>query len=35
MKILSIDYVKATVFMDYSKKENLKYANNFIEVAPI
>ena len=32
---LDIDYVKATVFMGYSAKENLKPANNFIEVAPI
>ena len=32
---LDIDYVKATVFMGYSEKENLKPANNFIEVAPI
>ena len=30
---LGIDYAKATVFISY--KENLKYANNFIEVAPI
>ena len=32
---LGIDYVKATVFMGYSKKENLKPANNFIEGSSI
>lgn len=32
---LDIDYVKATVFIGYFKKEEPKYVNNFLEVTPI